>query len=110
MRDMGKRASIQPTYDSRETGPRYHVTTRVGGQTIQFEHRIEDPFVRQRVTIGWQDLLRALRRRRLVVEVLVGGDADVINDVMELDANCLTPNSTRRDEFNAGINDAIGCV
>jgi hypothetical protein len=27
---------------------------------------------------------------------------------MELDANTLTPHFTRRDEFNAGISDAIG--
>jgi hypothetical protein len=100
---MSKRTSIQPTYSSAETGPRYHVTTRIGDRTIQFEEPIQDPFVSQRVTIGWPDLLRALLRRRLVVTVIVGGDRDVIDDVLELDAEWLGGDSTRRDEFTAGL-------
>lgn len=75
-------------YDSRQTGPRYHVTTRVNGQTVQFQHRIEDPFVRQTVTVGWRDILRSLlHRRSLVVEVLVDGDREVIDAVIALDEN-----------------------
>lgn len=99
---MSKRVSIQPTYDSRESGLPYTVTTRVGDRTISFEKPIQDPFVTQRVTIGWPDLLRGLLRRRLVVTVIVGGDRNVIDDVLELDANWLGGNSTRRDEFTAG--------
>lgn len=102
------RNSIRPTYDSRETGPRYHVTTRVGERTIQFQDRIEDPFISQRVTIGWVDLLRGLLRRRVVVTVIVGGDIDVINDVLELDANQLVPCSTRAAAFRSHVNEAIG--
>lgn len=98
---MSKRVSIQPTYDSRETGPRYHVTTWVNNRAIEFEKPIDDPFVRQTVHIGTRDLWRALLRRRLEVVVLVGGDRDVIDDVMELDANHLGINCTRRDEFTA---------
>jgi hypothetical protein len=105
---MGKRQSIQPTYDSRETGPRYHVTYSVNGRIITWEERVPDPFVCAKVTVGFWDLLRSLWRGALVVKVHVDADADVVNDVMELDANTLTPNSTRRDEFNAGISDAIG--
>jgi len=99
---VSKRISIQPTYDSRKTGPPYTVTTRVGDRTIEFEKRIQDPFVRQTVTIGWPYLLRGLLRRRLVVTVIVGGDRNVIDDVLELDAEWLGVNSTRRDEFTAG--------
>lgn len=99
---MSKRVSIQPTYDSRETGPRYHVTTRVGDRTIGFEKPLHDPFVNHRVTIGWPDLVRGLLRRRLEVTVIVGGDRDIVDDVLELDAEWLGGNSTRRDEFMAG--------
>jgi hypothetical protein len=102
------RNSIRPTYDSRETGPRYHVTTRVGDRTIEFQKRIQDPFVMQRVIIGWPDLLRSLFHRRLVVEVLVDGDLDVVNDVMELDADCLVLGSTRQAAFRSHLNEAIG--
>lgn len=96
---MTKRVSIQPTYDSRETGPRYHVTTRIGDRTISFEKPLQDPFVNNRVTVGWPDLLRALLHRRLEVTVIVGGDRDVVEDVFELDAEWLGSDSTRRDEF-----------
>ncbi|MCW2897881.1 MAG: hypothetical protein JWO67_146 [Streptosporangiaceae bacterium] len=103
-----KRQSIEPTYDSRETGPRFHVTTRIGDETIVFQQPIPDPFVRTTVHVGnrW-DLLRGLLRGRLTVEVIVSGDYEVVNDVLELDANTLTPNSTRRDEFNGHLADAI---
>jgi hypothetical protein len=37
----------------------------------------------------------------------VDGDRDVVNDVLELDANTLIPNSTRRDEFNGYLRDAM---
>lgn len=102
-----KRQSIEPTYDSRETGDRYHVTYKAGSRVVEWEKRMPDPFGRFTLTLGWRDLLRGLVRRRLAVEVLVGADPDVMNDVLELDSNCLIPNSTRRDEFNAGIQSAI---
>jgi hypothetical protein len=102
-----KRQSIKPTYDSRETGERYHVTTRIGDRTIEFQKRVPDPFVRHTVTVGWPDLLRGLLRRRLAVTVLVDGDRDVVEDVLDLDANNLGYNCTRRDEFNLGLQAAI---
>jgi hypothetical protein len=104
---MPKRQSIKPTYDSRETGPRYHITTQIGDRTIAFQERIADPFVRHTVTIGWPDLLRGLLHRHLKVTVLVGGDRDIVNDVMELDANDLGYNCTRRDEFQLGLQAAM---
>jgi len=94
-----KRQSITPTYDSRTTGPRYHVTTRINDRTIGFETPISDPFVRQTVHVGTRDLLRSLFRWRLEVVVIVGGDRDVVEDVLELDAEWLGGDSTRRDEF-----------
>lgn len=96
---MTKRQSIAPTYDSRQTGPRYHVTTRIGDRTVTFEERISDPFVNTTVTVGWPDLLRGLLRRRLTITVIVGGDRDAVDDVLELDAEWLGGDSTRRDEF-----------
>lgn len=84
-----KRTSIRATYDSRATGERYHVTTRVGGRTLTFQHRTPDPFVRQTVHVGWRDLLRGLLRRGLLVEVLVDGDRDVVEDVLKLNGEYL---------------------
>jgi hypothetical protein len=102
------RNSICATYDSRETGERYHVTYTVDGRVIEWEKRIPDPFGRFTVHLGWRDLLRGLVRRSLAVEVLVGGDLDVVNDVLELDENALVPNSTRKDAFHSHLNEAIG--
>lgn len=98
------RQSIQPTYDSQETGSRYHVTTRLGDRTIEFQKPLTDPFVRHTVHVGWRDLMKGLLRRRLSVTVLIGADTDLMDDVLELDANTLIPNSTRRQEWDAGMN------
>lgn len=106
-----KRRSIEPTYDSRETGPRFHVTTRLGDYTTEFQKPIDDPFVRHTTTVAWRDILRcAISRQRVRVTVLVGADRDLIDDVMELDANTLTPNSTRRDEFNVSLGASLRTV
>lgn len=103
-----QRASIQPTYDSRETGPRYHLSTFVNGRTLDWEKPLDDPFVTTVVTVGWPDLLRALLRRRLTVRFQVNADRDLIEDVLELDANYLGINCTRRAEFNGQIQRALG--
>ena len=103
-----KRQSIQGTYDSRDTGTRYHVTTWIGDHAIAFREPVDDPFVRTTVRVGWPDMLRALiRRRHLVVTVLIDGDRDIVNDVLELNDNTLIPNSTRRDEFNQHLSDVL---
>lgn len=100
------RTSIQPTYDSRETGPRYYLSTFVRGRSLDWRKPIDDPFVSAEITIGWPGLLRALLRRRLVVRVQVDADRD-------LDANYLgLANCTRRAQFNgqilAALNDMDG--
>ncbi len=101
-----KRQSIQPTYDHRKTGDRFTVETRVNDRRVSLTPT-RDPFVCHRVTIGWRGLLTGLLRRSLVVEVLVGGDREIVDDVMELDADCLTDNSTRRGEWNEQIQGAL---
>lgn len=100
------RQSIQPTYDRRETGDRYSVEYRVNGRTVGND-AIADPFIRGTVRVGWRDLLRGLLQRQMVVEITVNADAELINDVMELDANCLIPNSTRQQQFQANIEHEI---
>jgi hypothetical protein len=102
------RRSIPATYDSRDTGDRFHVTTRIGERTVSFRDRVPDPFVRTTVHVGVWDALRFLLRGRPVeVTVIVGADPDVMNDVLELDYNTLTPDSTRRQEFNRHVHDLI---
>jgi len=99
-----------PIYDSRETGPRYHVTSRIEDHTITFQAPIEDPFVRHTIRIHWRDLLSHLLhfRRFLTVTVIVGGDLDVMEAVLELDENYLGPRgSERHQKFNERLNRAM---
>lgn len=102
------RASIAPTYDSRETGPRFSVTSRVDGRTISVTS-MPDPFMTHRVTVGWRDLLRGLlRRRRLEVVVMVDAPPDLVEDVLELDENYTgQPGSARRAEWDAQVGRAL---
>jgi hypothetical protein len=98
------RTSIRATYDHRETGDRYTVTSKVNGRPVVWDQRIPDPFVRHTVHIGWRDLLKSLMTRRgMTVEVTVGGDRDVIEDVLELNEDYLGPNCTRRQAFDAAL-------
>lgn len=101
-----KRQSITPTYDHRETGDRFTVETRINDQRLN-EVATRDPFVHHRVVIGWRDLLGFVLRGRTVTMIL-GGDPEIVDDVMELDADCLTTHSTRRDEWNAHIEQGLG--
>jgi hypothetical protein len=82
------RGAAAPAYDGRETGPRYHVTTQVNDETVSFQHRVDDPFVRQTVHVARRDMLRSLLRwRRLTVVVIVGGDRDAVEGVLSLDGD-----------------------
>ena len=101
-----KRQSIEPTYDHQATGDRYNVDTRVGDRHVSHVP-CRDPFVHHRVVVGWRDLLRGLLRGRLEVTVVVGGDSSVVEDVLELDADYLGTNCTRRDQFNAKLHQAL---
>lgn len=103
-----KRSSIEPTYDSRETGPRYHVTTRLGDRTTEFQKPTPDPFVSHTVRLTWRGILRCLLDgKRPAVTVTVGGDRGIVEDVLELDADTLGYNCTRRDEFNVSLGAAM---
>jgi hypothetical protein len=100
--------SVRATYDGRETGPRYWVTTTVDGKPLSFRTPIEDPFVRQTVAVGWRDLLRnVLRRRSLVVEVTVGAGIEAMHDVLELDENTLITGRTRKAAFQQSMHSRL---
>jgi hypothetical protein len=99
------RQSIQPTYDHRETGDRFTVDTRINGRHLN-KITTRDPFIHHRVVIGWRDLLRFVLGGREIV-VVVGGDLQIVDDVLELDGDCLTFNSTRRQEWNAQVDSAL---
>jgi hypothetical protein len=101
------KTSITPTYDSRKTGPRYWVTTWVGDRLVESQKALDDPFVRHTVYLSVWDLLRGLLRRRLTVEVLVGASPELMDDVLELDANALVPGRSRRVEFRQGTHQAL---
>lgn len=97
--------SVRATYDSAETGPRYHVTTTIADKVIgTFRSPAPDPFVRAAVTVGsrW-DLLRGLLRGRLEVVVTVGADREVMHDVLELDQQTLIAGRTRKAAFDQAM-------
>ncbi len=100
---MTGRDSIQPTYDMRKTGCRFSVGTAVAGRALPTVE-MPDPFMYHRVTVGWRDLLRGLFRRHLEVIVTVTADPDMVEDVLELNADYLgITRSTRRQEWNAHL-------
>lgn len=101
------RPSVRATYDSRETGYRYHVTTTIGGKTEVFRYPIPDPFARTTVHVGWRSLLSGLLRGGLAVEVTIGGDTEVMNDVLELDDQTLIPGRTRQAAFQQSIHQKL---
>jgi hypothetical protein len=102
-----RRQSITPTYDHRETGDRFTVWTSVNGRPVSLT-AIRDPFVSHRVTVGLGDLVRSLLRRRLIVEMNVDGDREIVEDVCELDADYAgRHDSTRRAEWREQIEGAL---
>lgn len=102
------RPSVRATYDSRETGPRYWVTTEIDGRTVAFRQPLDDPFVRITVRVTWLARLTSLFRRDMTVTCTVGGDPQVMNDVLELDDNTLVPGRSRRAAFQQSIHGKLG--
>lgn len=103
-----KRQSISPTFDSRDTGPAYYVITSLNDKRIG-KQEIEDPFINTTINVSWKDLLKSLiTRRGMKVSVFVNSpDRQRIEDVMELNANYLGFNSTRRDEWNSSLSQRL---
>lgn len=99
--------SLRATYDSAKTGPRYHVTTTINDHVEQFRKPVNDPFVRHTITIGWRGLLRGLWQRRLAVEVTVGADIELMNDVLELDGQTLIRGRTRHAAFQQSMHQKL---
>lgn len=91
-----KRISIAPTCDSREAGPRYHVTYRLNDRALEWQgaSMTRSPV---KLHVGWPDLLHAT----------LSCDPQVVEDVFELDGNYLGTNCTSRDAFNAAV--LTGC-
>ena len=105
------RRSIMPTYDSRRIGPPYTIQSRVNGVFVDQTHPAFDPFHSTRISVNWRDILRAwVRGKPLVVEVSVSAHPSIMEDVLELDCNYLGSGSTRRADFEAGIETALGEV
>lgn len=99
------KSSVRATYDSAETGPRYWVTTSINDRVVgEFRKPIPDPFARTTVRVsGWQALLATLLGRRLVVEVTIGADGELMNDVLELDDQTLIRGRTRHAAFQQAM-------
>lgn len=66
-------------------GERFHVTTRIGDRTIDFQRHVSDPFARTTVSVGLWDAPRALLRLRPVeVTVIVGADREMVDAVLKM--------------------------
>lgn len=103
------RKSIEPTYDSRVDGKQYSVTVWLNDKVLDFERKIDDPFVSTSVTVGWWDAIKSIVMRRCVrVNVHVRGNSRITEDVMELDGNYLgLGRSTRRDGWNQHVQEEL---
>jgi hypothetical protein len=98
----GQRQSIEPTYDSRETGDAYTVETREGDKRID-KIAIADPFVNTTIHIrGWRNAWAVLRGRYRC-SVHVGADDPArIEDIFELNDDYKgQKGSTRRTDWDA---------
>lgn len=91
----------------RASRPAYTVEIRENGHRLSVE-RIVDPFVSASIKPrGWRAALDALLGR-LEVEIIVGGDKDRVEAVMELDPDYLgPPGSESRTAWDAQINRAL---
>lgn len=101
------RLSINPTYDSRETGPRYTIQTFIADRFLDVKP-LADPFVRHTIRVSVLDAIWSiLRHGSVVVSVNINGHQSIVEDVMELDANYIGHGSTRRAEWTTSIETAL---
>lgn len=102
------RQSIEPTYDRTKTGDRFTLEIRENGKRLSAE-RMPDPF--HNTTIhprGWRAALAVLLHRYKIT-VIVDGDRDIVEDVLELDDDYKgLPNSTRWQEWDQRVDRALG--
>lgn len=93
---MTERISIAPTYDHRQTGDRFTLKSYECDRKHD-DLTMPDPFVNHTVHVrGWRNALRVLLRRYKYV-VVVGGDPEIVEDVLELNDDYKgQPGSTRR--------------
>lgn len=101
------RQSIQPTYDRQKTGDRFTLEIRENDKRLSVES-LPDPFhnttIRPR---GWRVALGVLLRR-CTFTVIVGGDPEIVEDVIELDGDYLGRfGSTRRSKWDAQLEGAL---
>lgn len=106
---MRTRQSIEPTYDSRETGDAYTVEVREGGRRIE-RHPIADPFVNTTVHVrGWRNALRVLLRRYECSVHVDADDAARVEDIFELNDDYKGQHgSTRRAQWDAEFQRGLG--
>lgn len=108
---MTLRLSIAPSYNSNKTGPRFTISSYLGGEAICLRQPIADPFVTHRVIIHWWDAIKCLLRHgRIEVEMNVGGDHDIVEDVLELDENYNGHGNTRRAEYEKAVENALAKI
>lgn len=86
--------------------PAYTVEIRENGRRIALE-RIVDPFISTRVRPTWKAAWAVLTGK-YEVEVLVSGDRDRVEAVMELNPDYLGPaGSKSREAWNARLGEAL---
>ncbi len=104
---MKKRQSIDPTYDSTKDGFQYMVSTSVNHRSIGSKD-IADPFVTHTVRVSLLDTIKGLFRGGVTVVVSVNPKNNrITEDVLELDAEYLSPGSTRQEDFHKGVMDRV---
>lgn len=103
------RYSIEPTYDSRETGDAYTVEVREGAKRID-RQPIADPFVNTTVRVrGWRNALAVLRGRYSCSVHVGAEDPARVEDIFELnDDYAGQRGSTRRADCDAQLQRGLG--
>jgi hypothetical protein len=94
------RKSIDPTYNHAEVGDRFTLEIRENDRKAK-QITLSDPFHHTTIHVrGWRAALAVLRNR-CVLTVIVGGDRDIVEDVLELDDDYKgARGSSRREEWD----------
>lgn len=91
--------SVRATYDSTTTGPRFWVTVLFDDTAVEERKPLPHPFIHYSVKITWWARLASLVQRHMSVTVIVGGDTEIMYDVLELDDTTLVPGRTRHAAY-----------